>query len=154
MKALRTIAAATRDALALAGLAAVAGFYAAERSWLWLLPATLLLCGIWYCVYKIREIVLRRVAPVKRSAAAYGGSVSLGYPKMRKRFRTAALASNSGSSPQGNRFAFARPPKSAQRTYILTEGGVPVGVEYDRRAVDNWCGLGPEFDALPQDIRS
>jgi len=140
VKTLRTIAAATRDALALAGLAAVAGFYAAERSWLWLLPATLLLCGIWYCVYKIREIVIARRSPLRAERARR----AQGHPT--------SPALSLGGRAWGQEFV--KPPKSAQRTYILTEGGVPVGVEYDRRAVENWLGLGPGFDFETREINS
>lgn len=41
-----------------------------------------------------------------------------------------------------------RPPRRARYTWTLTENGVPVAVEHDRRAVDNWIALGDAHDAI------
>jgi len=144
---------ATQIFLGLVAVMALGIWFLEPFGWAWRAASAIVLAAAWWIIFRLCEIVLRRAVPVIQSAAPYGRAVSLRHPKMQKRFRTSAFASNSGSSPQGNRFEFVRPPKSARHTYVLTEAGVPVGVEYDRRAVDNWIGLGDEFEAIPHDLR-
>lgn len=127
---------AFRDLLCAAGAVALGAFFAVERSWMWLLPMCLLVAAVAACFYKIEE---RRAARRDRRMGDLASA---------KRRAESAIAKLQRQNPQPREPLVQKPPKTAKFTWTLTENGVPVGVEYDRRAVDNWMALGEGFDAV------
>ena len=127
---------AARDLACALGACALGCFFAVERSWLWLLPAVLVVLMLAGIFYRIEESLAAR-----RDRQLAGLRVS-------RRRATDAVASLQRQPLREREPLIQKPPKSAKYTWTLTENGVPVGVEYDRRAVDNWMALGEGFDAV------
>jgi len=117
---------ATQIFLGLVAVMALGIWFLEPFGWAWRAASAIVLGTAWYLIF--------RLCP--NGAPSVRGKRSLGDQSGGRRTRE-----------------FSRPPKSARHTYVLTEGGVPVAVEYDRRAVDNWIGLGDEFEAIPHDLR-
>ena len=113
---------AFRDLLCATGAVALGAFFAVERSWMWLLPMCLLVAAIAACFYKIEE---RRAARRDRRMGDLASA---------KRRAESAIAKPRAAESAAARAARPEPPKTAKFTWTLTENGVPVGVEYDRRA--------------------
>lgn len=67
---LQILLAAGRDVLCGAGAAALAGFYAAERSWLWLLPASAILAAAAWCAWQLERARFGRRSNVQAGQSA------------------------------------------------------------------------------------
>jgi hypothetical protein len=130
-----TAASAGRDLLCLVGAIALSSFYGVERSLLWLGPATLILAALAWVLFKIE--VWRHTSnegaesDVRRKALTYRAA---GHRSEKR----AAVSAVSAVLPT---------PLKHKRTWALLDAGTTVGYESDRRAVDNWLGLGPQCDA-------
>ena len=123
---------ATQIFLGLMAVMALAIWFLEPFGWAWRTASAIVLAAIWWLIFKLCPAGLSRV---ERRAAKHG---------------IGALRASGNRAPAAMPAipTLSRPPKSARHTYVLTESGVPVGVEYDRRAVDNWISLGDEHDAV------
>ena len=126
-----TAASAGRDLLCLVGAIALASFYGVERSLLWLGPATLILAALAWVLFKI-EVWRSMARPVRANAGAHS---------------TPRTTGDKSTRESGGRAGGPPLPRKHARTWALLDAGTTVGYESDRRAVDNWLGLGPECDA-------
>lgn len=113
---------AGRDVLCGLGAAALIGFYAAERSWLWLLPASAILPLAAWCAWK--------------------------FECAREAIRRQALARLAGAQDRARRAMELPPPRPDQKRWLLTENEIPVAIETNERAAENWMGLGAAHDAV------
>lgn len=123
---------ATLIVLAAIGAACVAAFFGTNPKWWYFFPG---FGGAlaWYCAYLLSAAVRARRADRPRRAQQ----------QARQERDAAALESNWGVPP----------PKPGAKSWLLTEGGVPVAVETNKRAAENWMGMGPDCDAIPQPAR-
>lgn len=131
MRELRIALAAARDLLCLAGAVALGSFFAVERSGWWLLPTSAILAVAGWALYRIeawragrRGQALARLARSERRAARAAQSLE------REAQALPAL------------------PRPDQKRWLLTENEIPVGIETNQRAAENWMGLGEAFDAV------
>jgi hypothetical protein len=124
---LKKVALAARDAAAVVGLGALLGFYGVERALVWLVPASILVAGIFYCCYRIRCYYHKtRSAGARRRVPMTTG---------RKVREEAQYSHAVGVGRSGSKYH-----------YVLTEGGVPIRLETSKAVANRWLDLGPEAD--------
>jgi hypothetical protein len=134
MKAKLLVAArAARDLLVLAGAVALGAFYGVERAWMWLLPMSALVAAIAAVCYRIE------LARASRRAARHEGLAAA-----HRRAKAALAASRGGARPA----AAPAEPRPDQKRWLLTEDEIPVAIETNQRAAENWMGLGERHDAV------
>lgn len=123
----------TRVFLDLVAIGAISVWFAEPFGWAWRAASAVALGSTWWLVFQL-------------CARFHSGRVD-------SRVRTgraarSRLEARATEPVQSTKPVFRKPPKSVRYTWTLTEDGVPVGVEYDRRAVDNWIALGEQHDAI------
>ena len=122
---LRVAARAARDLLALAGAVALGAFYGAERSLLWLVPMSAIVAGVASICYRFER--------------ARAGRRAQGLAQLAGAHRRAKAAMASAAAPA---------PRPDQKRWLLTEDEIPVAIETNQRAAENWMGLGAAHDAV------
>jgi len=133
---LAAAARAARDLACAIGILALGSFCAVERSLLWLLPTSAILAGLGWTLYRIELArAARRARRGQALAAAHGRA-------------KAALASLESAPRRGAGLDTIPPPRPDQKRWLLTEDEMPVAIETNARAAENWMGLGAAHDAI------
>jgi len=126
---------ATKIFLGLVALVALGIWFAEPFGWIWRAGSAILLAAMWCLIFKLCP-VSTRFHSVKVDRRVRTGRAARSWFETRD---TERVQSNS---------SVRRPPRSARYTWTLTENGVPVSVEYDKRAVENWMALGADHDSI------
>jgi len=131
---LAAAARAARDLACAIGILALGSFCAVERSLLWLLPTSAILAGLGWAFYRIELARAgRRARRGQALAAAHG----------RAKAALAKLDAVEAPAPRPDLF-----PRNDQKRWLLTEDEMPVAIETNARAAENWMGLGERHDAI------
>jgi hypothetical protein len=113
-------------------------WFAAWPGFLLALPTAILFSAIWYGFYRLRIALVSRSlrgrnAPAARREAGANRTPLAPAPPSRREQRAEFVA---------------HAPRHPQRVYSLLENGREVAEETNKRAIENWLGLGEEFDAV------